>query len=109
MALYEKQHNDSTLVAWLRDYAEEGPARRARVVEAREGMKVGLEGLERSLANASWLSGDNYGLADVSWVVNANRLNQAGVDLSEWPRFVDWSERAMARPAFGRAVANYSP
>jgi glutathione S-transferase len=109
MALYEKQHNDSTLVAWLRDYAEEGPAWRARVVEAREGMKVGLEGLESSLANASWLSGDNYGLADISWVVNANRLNQAGVDLSEWPRFVDWSERAMARPAFGRAVANYTP
>jgi glutathione S-transferase len=72
-------------------------------------MKVGLEGLERSLADASWLSGDAYGLADISWVVNANRLNQAGVDLSEWPRFVDWSERAMARPAFVRAVADYTP
>jgi glutathione S-transferase len=108
MALYEKQHNDSKLVAWLRDYAEEGPAWRARVVEAREGMKVGLEGLESSLANASWLSGDTYGLADISWVVTADRLNQAGVDLSEWHLFVDWSERAMARPAFGRAVANYT-
>jgi glutathione S-transferase len=48
-------------------------------------------------------------MADISWVVNANRLNQAQIDTSAWPRFADWGQRAMARPAFDRAVASYRP
>jgi glutathione S-transferase len=109
IALYEAEHHDATLVAFLRDYAEEGPNWQARVSKAEEGLKDGLTALERSLEKSQWLSGEVYGLADISWVVNVNRLNQAGVELSPWPRFVDWGERAMARPAFGTAVANYTP
>jgi glutathione S-transferase len=109
ISLFEEQHNDSTLVAWLRDYAEEGPAWQARVAEAQQGLKAGLDGLEGALGDAPWLSGDAYGLADISWVVNGNRLDQAGVDLTPWPRFLDWSKRAMARPAFDRSVTHYTP
>ncbi len=67
------------------------------------------DGLEAALGDAPWLSGADYGLADISWVVNANRLKQAQVDLSAWSRFQDWAERAMARPAFERAVTSYRP
>ena len=109
IALFEAGHNDSALVAWLRDYAEEGPAWQARVAEAQQGLWTGLGALESSLGDAPWFSGDAYGLADISWVVNVNRLNQAKVDLSAWPRFVAWGERAMARPAFEAAVVHYTP
>ena len=68
-----------------------------------------LNALEEALIEAPWLSGETYGLADISWVVNFNRLTQAGVDLSVWPRLVDWGERATARPAFDRAVVSYQP
>jgi len=47
------------------------------------------------------------GQVDISWVVNANRLQQAQVDTSAWPRYRDWAARAMARPAFDRAVTSY--
>jgi glutathione S-transferase len=109
VALYEAKHRDTTLVAFLRDYAEEGPAWQARVAEAERELTTALDGLEAALGDAPWLSGADYGLADISWVVNANRLNQAQVDLSAWPRFQDWAKRAMARPAFERAVASYRP
>ena len=65
--------------------------------------------LEMALGGAPWLSGTRYGLADISWVVNLNRLQQAQVDLSGWARFVEWGERTMARAAFDRAVASYTP
>jgi glutathione S-transferase len=107
LALYEREHRDLELVAFLRDYAEAGPAWQARVENAQSAIAVALDDLEARLGESAWLSGDAYGLADISWVVNANRLGQAKFDLEKWPRFRDWAKRAMARPAFDRAVASY--
>jgi glutathione S-transferase len=109
IALYEREHNDPVLVAWLRDYAEAGPAWKSRVREANEGLESGLRALETFLEKSEWLSGDRYGLADISWVVNYHRLDQAKVDFSPWPRFAQWGERATKRPAFDVAVVNYVP
>jgi glutathione S-transferase len=109
IALYEKQHSDASLVAFLRDFAEAGPAWQARVEEAQRELAISLGTLESTLAESQWLSGPDYGLADISWVVNANRLQQAQVDLTGWPHFQDWAQRAIARPAFDRAVASYRP
>ena len=109
IALYEAQHPDPELVAFLRDYAEAGPAWQTRVAEARKELDQTLGELEAALADAPWLSGSAYGLADISWVVNANRLQQAQIELGPWPLFEAWAARAMARPAFERAVASYRP
>jgi glutathione S-transferase len=107
--LFEKGHNDPTLVAWLRDYAENGAAWTSRVREANLGLRSGLRELENSLSESDWLSGDRYGLADISWVVNYHRLIQTQVDLTDWPLFLDWGMRATKRPAFEAAVLNYAP
>jgi glutathione S-transferase len=109
VALFEEKHADATLAAFMRDYSENGAAWQERVVKARAELETTLDALEARLEQAAWLSGDAYGLADISWVVNANRLQQSKVDLERWPRWLDWSARAMARPAFDRAVASYQP
>ena len=109
IALYQEKHNDPALVSWIRDYAEAGPAWRERVERAQQALKSTLDALEAALAACDWLSGQAYGLADISWVVNFHRLNQAQVDLSPWPRFAAWGKRATDRPAFGRAVIHYTP
>ena len=109
VALYEKEHNDSSLVEFMRDYSENGPAWQERVERAQAELKTTLASLEAALEQAPWLSGSEYGLADISWVVNGNRLAQAQVDLAGSPRFVDWTRRATARPAFDKAVASYRP
>jgi len=109
IALFEQKHNDPALAEWVRDYAEEGPAWQSRVERAQAESTVALDRLEQALEQAPWLSGATYGLADISWVVNLNRLAQAQLDLSAWPRLVDWSARATARPAFDRAVTSYRP
>ena len=109
VTLYEEQHNDKQLAAFLRDFAEAGPAWETRVETARRDLTTTLDALESALSTTPWLSGNEYGLADISWAVNVNRLNLAQVDLSRWPRFRDWGERAMARPTFQRAVIDYRP
>ena len=109
VALYEANHNDPTLVDFLRDYAQEGPAWKARVAQAQRALMTSLDDLEAALEGSAWLSGAAYGLADISWIVNANRLMQAQVDLAKWPRFQDWARRAIERPAFDRAVVSWRP
>jgi len=109
IALYERSDAKPDLVEFLREYSEAGPAWDARVAEARQELSRVLGELEAALGKAPWLSGEDYGLADISWVVNGNRLKQAQVDLSRWPRLEAWAEKAMARPAFDRAVVSYRP
>lgn len=107
--LFERQHNDPALVAFMRDYAENGSAWQARVADARPAMDAALDALEANLGRHEWLSGDAFGLADVSWVVNAHRLVQASYGLERWPRVAAWYERVAARPAFERAVLAWRP
>lgn len=109
LALYERDHSDPSLVEFLRDYAEDGPAWKERVAQAQKELTAAMDALEARLGDSPWLTGEAYGLADISWVVNANRLAQAQVDLSPWPRFLAWAERAIARPAFDKAVTSYQP
>ena len=109
LELYEQRHPDPELAAFLREYAAAGPTWDARVAKARGEFDRTLDGLELALEESPWLSGDEYGLADISWVVNANRFDQAGIDVEGWPRFRDWGRRAMQRPAFDRAVMSWRP
>lgn len=109
LKLYEEKAGNRELVAFLRDYAEAGPAWTARVEAAHADMERTLDALESALARAPWLSGSDFGLADVSWAVNAHRLDQARYDLDRWPRFRGWYEKVAARPAFDRAVVSYRP
>jgi glutathione S-transferase len=104
---FAERHHNTELVAFVRDYAEDGEAWQARVAEAERQMEQVLERLEGALGEHPWLSGSGFGLADISWVVNTHRLLQAQYELSERPRIFDWHQRVAGRPSFDRAVANY--
>ena len=72
-------------------------------------MEEVLGAIESFLGDHDWLSGPSYGLADISWIVNAQRLLQAEYALGAYPRLLNWHERVVARPAFDRAVVSYHP
>jgi glutathione S-transferase len=104
---FAERHRSAELVGFVRDYAENGEAWRARVSSAEREMERALERLEAALGEHPWLSGSHFGLADIAWVVNSHRLLQARYDLSKWPRILDWHQRVAARPSFDRAVTSY--
>lgn len=106
---FARGHHNADLVAFMRDFLEDGEVWRARVEEAERDMERALERLENVLREGVWLSGDQFGLADISWVVNAHRLLQVQYELSNRPRILDWYQRVAARPSFDRAVASYGP
>jgi glutathione S-transferase len=109
VAFFEANHNDPELVAFLRDYAAEDRAWKARLEKGHAEMKAALARLEDVLARQPFLSGEDFGLADISWSVNGHRLLQAGYDLTAFPKLRAWTEKVSARPAFDRAVLSWRP
>lgn len=109
VAYFREHHPDPTLADFVHDYAENGPGWQRRVETAQTEMAAALDQLEAALGESDWLSGAAFGLADISWVVNAHRLSQAQYPLDRWPRFAAWYGRVAARPAFDRAIASYRP
>ena len=61
--------------------------------------------VDRRLAEAPYLGGSEYTIADIAnlpWLLGHARL---GIDLSEFPHFARWVAELMARPAVVRGLA----
>ena len=66
--------------------------------------------MERQLAETKWLSGRDFGLADICMIPYVNRLSLICMD-SLWtrdrPKVTDWFERVKARPSYHEAVVQW--
>jgi GST-like protein len=61
--------------------------------------------LDKRLAQAAWLAGDEYSMADIitfPWIRNPDRRN---IDLADYPNLMRWHDAVAARPAVQRGVA----
>jgi glutathione S-transferase len=72
-----------------------------------------LEKMELALADADWLVGGGFSMADVAMTPYLNRLHVLSLG-SLWtdgkmPRVERWFERIRARPSFGRAIEAWMP
>jgi glutathione S-transferase len=65
-----------------------------------------LDRMERALADAPWLAGEEYSLADVDMAPFVHRLAALGEQamIGARPRVGDWYARIRARPAFAAAM-----
>jgi len=67
---------------------------------ARERLDRALAALDARLEAQPFLSGRDYGLADIAyvpWILRAR--DRMGIDVEPFPALADWIERLAARPA----------
>lgn len=78
---------------------------------SRDDMAIHLDALDAHLAKhgRQWIAGDSFSLADVSWAVVLDRLDE--VDWSDWfwggdrrPHVRAYFDRLRARPSFATAI-----
>jgi len=100
---------NAELLSFLLDYREDGAAWQQRVAAARDAMHSSLAQLEQQLCDTPYLSGNAFGLADISWIVNLYRLEQCRYDLTAYPTLQSWSEKIQQRPSFSIAISEYQP
>lgn len=71
-----------------------------------------LADMETRLAQASWLAGDRFSLAEIGVIPYVNRLDMlqlSGLWTERRPHLADWWERVKVRPSFAPALLNYVP
>jgi glutathione S-transferase len=90
------RHDDFTRPYYALRRGEEGAAER---------FDEQLAKLDRALATQEWLTGREYGLADIAyvpWVLRAR--DTLGVSLDRFPALRSWLDRLEERPAIAREV-----
>lgn len=97
------------ITVFMADYAENGPAWAERVRASEAEMQDAIRKLEARLSEYEWLGGRQFGLADISWSVNAYRLHQCNWPMREDSLVLAWLERISAMAAFRRMVVDYVP
>ena len=63
-----------------------------------------LSMLDQALAGSAWLSGDKFGIADISPAPMVYGLLNLDITWPEWPHLRNWYQRLAERPAFQRIV-----
>ena len=81
--------------------------------EAYEKLEFMLRQMERRLAEAAWLAGASFSLADVAMAPMINRIEVLArpemIAADRKPRVADWWQRIQARPGFQEAFAFKNP
>lgn len=98
---------NEALVQFMRDFSSREGFGRARIEAAVSEFTTAFAVLEERLAANPWLSGPDFGIADISWIVNVHRVATARYPLARFPRLHDWYVRTTGRPSFRTAVTAY--
>ena len=94
------------LVFRFDDFSGPYYALRREEAGARERFEEELGFLDGLLAGMPWLSGREFGLADIAylpWLVRARDM--LGFSLEPWPMLVAWLERSAERPSVAAEIA----
>ena len=94
------------LVFRFDDFSGPYYALRREEAGARERFEEELGFLDGLLAGMPWLSGREFGLADIAylpWLVRARDM--LGFSLEPWPMLVAWLERSAERPPVAAEIA----
>lgn len=105
----QANRNNKDIVQFMEDFHDDSEAWSIRVESANQAILDILARLDNALKDKAWLSGESYGLGDISWIVNIHRLNMAGFSIEKYPSLHNWYQRTSSREAFSDAVLNYQP
>lgn len=63
--------------------------------------------LDTCLAEHRWIAGDDFTLADITWVPLHYTLERAGFSFAPFPNVTGWARAINARPCFQKAVVEW--
>ena len=108
VALYRSLQKDPDLLAFHGKHDLPGQAFTEQDVDNATGLLSDAFGeMNNILANADWLVGNIYTLADISWAPSITTLEGVGFPVAAYPRVMDWYARVAERPAFQQAVRKW--
>lgn len=107
LAAYAEGVRNDELIAFMREFSSRDgflPERISKAVQETEDI---LRDMESRLGENHWLTGDEFGLTDISWVVNLHRFSHMHYPFHRYPLVAQWLNRMRERPTFRRAISDY--
>lgn len=104
-----EQSADPALAQFMRDLNSRIGFGESRIRSAVADFVQTFDDLDARLHHQRWLSGNSFGLADISWIVNIHRLAAMVYPLGRHPQLADWYQRMKARPSYLRAIDRFQP
>jgi glutathione S-transferase len=107
---FEQERVESVIGA-LRHWTLTGKLERrapALMQMKRSGGERTLQTLDRELAERPFLTGQDYGIADIAVFAYGSRAEEAGLSLAPYPHVRAWIGRVMAQPGFLATMHDYA-
>jgi glutathione S-transferase len=76
-------------------------------VEAEDLLHKAFAELDQHLGSYRWLAGNEFTLADITWIPLHFTLARAGLSFAQHPNVVAWSNAVAARASFQKAVVQW--
>ena len=106
---YSEGVQNPELADFMREFSSKEGFSRERIVAAIDAAEDNFKFLETRLETHRWLTGPEFGLADISWLVNVHRLSQFYYPLASYPLLTDWLSRTRTRQAYKKAISQFQP
>ena len=112
MAEYASLQRNKELVDWMQRFSDGGFSQ-DDLEEARVNFLEDLKVLDQHLQHHDWLSGSEFGIADISWTVNVHRASLIAaatggiLDPNQFKNVGQWFLRVSNRPSFDKALTAY--
>jgi len=104
---YAGNVKNNDLVEFMREFSSEQGFSDQRIRSQVRELVCSLDFLENRLHSATWLNGEAFGLADISWIVNIYRLDKIAFPVKKYPALSDWRNRVYERDSFKEAIIQY--
>lgn len=107
---FEQERVESQIGA-LRHWTLTGklPRRSAEMIEGKRAASLRSLGiLDAELATRSFITGDDYSIADIALFAYGSRAEEAGLSLQSYPNMRAWIARVEAQPGFLAEMHPYS-
>lgn len=101
--LFFEQYSHEPFIATSRfiiKYLGRPPEREADLVQKREGGLKALGIMEATLQESSFLTGDEFNIADIALFAYTHVSHEGDFALDDFPAVRDWIERIKARPNY---------
>ncbi len=101
-------HNQE-LVAFHEQFSSKDGLPRAKIVGAIREFQQAFAKMDCYLADQQWLAGEQFSLADISWMGDVHRMMLMDFPLDDYKQLQDWIKRVQSRPSYKTALVAYEP
>ncbi len=107
LAIYKGLQDNEELLQFHEENSSADGLSPDRVANSTRILEDCFSGIDQVLEGWKWLAGDEFSLADITWIPLHVTLDKAGFAFDRYANLTRWKDAVRARPSFRRAVLDW--